>query len=61
MHRFEDFIQPLLHRMTDEQVQDGVRWTPSKVIARLGQEINDERSIYYWAWKVRSLRADHGA
>ena len=23
----------------------------AKVIARLGKEINDEDSIYYWAWK----------
>jgi deoxyhypusine synthase len=28
-----------------------IYWTPSKVIHRLGKEINDERSVYYWAWK----------
>jgi hypothetical protein len=27
-------------------------WTPSKVIARLGKEINDESSYLYWAYKV---------
>ena len=32
-------------------IQDGVLWTPSKMIARLGLEINDESSIYYWAAK----------
>lgn len=26
-------------------------WTPSKVIARLGEEINNRDSIYYWAAK----------
>ena len=26
-------------------------WSPSKVISRLGKEINDESSIYYWAAK----------
>nr|GEY39804.1 deoxyhypusine synthase-like protein [Tanacetum cinerariifolium] len=26
-------------------------WTPSKVIARLGKEINDESSYLYWAYK----------
>jgi deoxyhypusine synthase len=26
-------------------------WVPSKMINRLGKEINDERSVYYWAWK----------
>merc|ERR1712107_909099 len=29
----------------------GVVWTPSKIIHRLGLEINDESSIYYWAAK----------
>ncbi len=27
----------------------GVRWTPSKLIHRLGLEIGDESSIYHWA------------
>lgn len=27
-------------------------WTPSKVIARLGKEINNENSYLYWAYKV---------
>jgi deoxyhypusine synthase len=30
-------------------------WTPSKVIARLGKEINDESSYLYWAYKVSCL------
>eukprot|EP00250_Pteridium_aquilinum_P007850 c17487_g1_i1 orf=18-695(-) len=29
----------------------GVNWTPSKVIARLGKELNHPDSIYYWAYK----------
>ena len=28
-----------------------MRWTPSKIISRLGKEINNEDSIYYWAHK----------
>lgn len=28
-----------------------VRWTPSKLINRLGKEINNEESVYYWAYK----------
>lgn len=32
----------------------GVKWTPSKMIARLGKEINNPESVYYWAQKVRS-------
>lgn len=30
----------------------GVRWTPSKMIHRLGKEINNPESICYWAYKV---------
>ncbi|CAI9778849.1 unnamed protein product [Fraxinus pennsylvanica] len=27
-------------------------WTPSKVISRLGEEINNESSYLYWAYKA---------
>lgn len=37
--------------MLAEQKADGTIWTPSKIINRLGKEINDERSVYYWCWK----------
>lgn len=50
---FEDWLMPLLDEMLREQ-QEGkgkVSWTPSKIIRRLGQRINDESSIYYWAAK----------
>ncbi len=30
----------------------GVVWTPSKLVARLGKEINNPASVYYWAYKV---------
>lgn len=30
----------------------GTVWTPSRIIARLGKEINNEDSVYYWAYKV---------
>lgn len=49
--KFEDWVMPILDAMLREQEEQGVRWTPSKVIARLGQEINHPDSIYYWAWK----------
>ncbi len=49
--KFEDWIVPILNEMAVEQERDGVRWTPSKMIHRFGKEINDERSIYYWAYK----------
>jgi deoxyhypusine synthase len=49
--KFEDWLMPILHTMTDEQVNSGIRWSPSTVIARLGKEINHEDSVYYWAYK----------
>jgi deoxyhypusine synthase len=53
---FEDWIVPILDKMLEEQeasrgTDDEIHWTPSKVIHRLGKEINDERSVYYWAYK----------
>ncbi|EFA85746.1 deoxyhypusine synthase [Heterostelium album PN500] len=49
--KFEDWIMPILDKMVDEQTNNGTLWTPSRVINRLGKEINNEESIYYWAWK----------
>ena len=74
--KFEDWMQPLLSKMHDEQ---DARWmeqarelaatangssdatmtsssvpfacTPSEFIARLGEEIDDEDSVLYWAYK----------
>lgn len=53
---FEDWVLPILDRMLEEQEasrgsEHEVNWTPSKVIHRLGKEIDDERSVYYWAYK----------
>jgi len=60
--KFEDWVVPILDTMLSEQEvkrkeerekDDGETWswTPSKIIHRLGKEINDERSVYYWAYK----------
>jgi len=53
---FEDWVVPILDKMLDEQEaskgsEEPIVWTPSKVIHRLGKEINDERSVYYWCYK----------
>jgi deoxyhypusine synthase len=37
--------------MAAEQKQTGTVITPSEFVARLGKEINDTESIYYWANK----------
>lgn len=49
--KFEDWVVPILDQMLVEQKEDGEVWTPSKMIKRLGKEINHEDSIYYWAYK----------
>ncbi|KRT83620.1 hypothetical protein AMK59_3957, partial [Oryctes borbonicus] len=49
--KFEDWIMPILDEMCTEQKEKGIVWTPSKMIQRLGDRINNEESIYYWAAK----------
>lgn len=65
--KFEEWIVPILDTMLDEQEAyvkkhgdscldanqdvDSPIWTPSKMIHRLGKEINDESSVIYWAYK----------
>ncbi|KAI9856902.1 MAG: Deoxyhypusine synthase [Trichoglossum hirsutum] len=55
---FEDWVVPILDQMLEEQEASKRRddkeplvWTPSKVIHRLGVEINDPTSVLYWAAK----------
>ncbi len=53
---FEEWIMPIFDAMLEEQKRtasskDPVIWTPQKMIARLGKEINNEDSVYYWCWK----------
>jgi deoxyhypusine synthase len=50
---FDDWMGPILNTMTDELEADpiNIRWTPSKIINRLGKEINNENSVYYWCYK----------
>jgi hypothetical protein len=50
---FEDWVVPILDQMVAEQEgEEKVRWSPSKVIHRLGKEIDNEESVYYWCYKV---------
>ena len=58
---FEDWLLPILDKMLEEQeaakrkaMETGneeheLHWTPSRVIERLGREINHEDSVLYWA------------
>ncbi|CRK95461.1 CLUMA_CG008930, isoform A [Clunio marinus] len=47
--KFENWVIPQLDEMLKEQKEKGTLWTPSKMIERLGQRINNEESICYWA------------
>ena len=46
--KFEDWLMPHLDTFVDEQKTQGKIWSPSSIIDRLGKEINNEESIYYW-------------
>ncbi|CCI49771.1 unnamed protein product [Albugo candida] len=48
--KFEDWITPILDQMVLEQ-KEGVVWSPSSFIHRLGKEIDNEESVYYWCYK----------
>ncbi|KAG5678833.1 hypothetical protein PVAND_008467 [Polypedilum vanderplanki] len=49
--KFENWIMPIFDEMLEEQKVKGIIWTPSKMITKLGEKINNEESIYYWAAK----------
>jgi len=48
---FEDWIMPIFKEMYEEQKAGKGIYTPSKMIRKLGEKINNPESIYYWAWK----------
>jgi deoxyhypusine synthase len=54
--KFEDWVTPILDAMLREQAELGTIWSPSAVIRRLGKEINNEESVYYWAYKASIVR-----
>jgi deoxyhypusine synthase len=59
--KFEDWVMPILDTLLAEQEaskkdpkipeDEKLVWTPSKIIRRLGLEINNESSVLYWAAK----------
>jgi len=48
---FEKFLQPILRDFYEEQKETGKAISGNDLIWKLGEKINDEKSIYYWAWK----------
>lgn len=49
--KFEDWFMPILDHMVKEQNEEKILWTPSKIISRLGKEIDHPESVCYWAYK----------
>ena len=48
---FEDFLLPILDECLAKQQKENFVWTPRKLIKFLGEKINNESSVYYWAAK----------
>ncbi len=48
---FEDFIMPILEELYKNQKKTGKAVTPSELIWKLGEKINNRDSVYYWANK----------
>jgi len=48
---FEKFVQPILEELYNEQKKSGKAICVSDLIWKLGEKINDERSVCYWAFK----------
>ncbi|KAJ0403999.1 hypothetical protein P43SY_001393 [Pythium insidiosum] len=49
--KFEDWMNPILDAMLEEQQTQGTIWSPSKMIHRMGREIDNPDSVYYWCYK----------
>lgn len=60
--KFEEWVVPILDKMMEEQKEaeknsdffgpdNDAWWTPSRIIDRLGKEINNEDSVLYWCHK----------
>ena len=48
---FEDWLMPLLDKLAKEQRESGHIIAPSEFVDRLGKEIDNKDSIYYWCHK----------
>jgi deoxyhypusine synthase len=48
---FEKFVQPILEELYLESKKTGKAISGNELIWKLGEKINDENSIYYWAYK----------
>ena len=49
--KFEQFVMPILEELYQKQKKKGKALLTYEIVWKLGEKINDERSICYWAWK----------
>jgi deoxyhypusine synthase len=49
--KFEEFINPILEKLYEEQKKTGKITGVSDLIKLLGKEIDNKESIYYWCYK----------
>lgn len=49
--KFEEFVMPILEELWKEQEDSGKVIAPWELVWRLGEKVDDERSVCYWAWK----------
>jgi len=47
----ETFFLPIIKEMHEEQKATGKIFTPSAIIDRMGEKINNKDSVYYWCHK----------
>jgi len=50
---FEDFAISVFEELYNEQKTTGKVFTPSDIVWRFGEKVNNKDSIYYWCWKNR--------
>ena len=49
--KFEEFMQPLLEEVYEEQKKTGKIVSPSELVWKMGEKIGNKESIYYNCWK----------
>lgn len=49
--KFEGFMSGVLDELYEMQIKTGKVISPSEIVWKLGEKINNKESICYWAWK----------
>ena len=49
--KFEEWLMPIFKEMYEDQIKNNNIYSPTKIIKKLGEKINNEESVYYWCAK----------